>query len=235
MINIEKFQTLCIFRTQMYYYNSLGVMSNRKIYPYLIVFGWVFPLIIPIITIAATSSYYVDETQHCFLSTEGGVIWSFIAPVLIILIINVIFLVIAISKIIYTKWSNQNNEHKDVVKDALITALVLTPVLGIPWLFLILNVAIQHVVLQFIFVFLNGLIGLVFFFVVVLRNKEVYALICRRKKVPTTGQTSGPMSSATATSQVSNKFKKQGAEVGTLERPMVKEAEIDAGATNDCK
>ena len=211
-------------------------MSTRKIYPYLIVFGWVFPLIIPTITIVITNSYYVDDTQHCFLSTEGGVIWSFIAPVFIILLINLIFLVIAIAKIIYTKWSNQNNEHKDVVRDALITALILTPILGIPWLILILNVAIQHVVLQFIFIFLNGSIGLVFFFVVVLRNKEVHALLCRRNKDTSTGQTpSGPTSSATASSQVSSKFRRKGTEIGTLERAMVKEVELETGAANDCK
>ena len=211
-------------------------MSTRKIYPYLIVFGWVFPLIIPIITIIITNAYYVDETKHCFLNTERGVIWSFIAPVLIILIINVIFLVIAIAKIIYTKWSNQNNEHKDVVKDALITALVLTPVLGIPWLFLILNISIQHISLEFIFIFLNGLIGLVFLLVVVLRNKEVHALLCRRRKAAGTDQTpSGPVSSTTASSQISSKFKKQGAGVSTLERKMVKEVDIEGGATNECK
>ncbi|KAI6659586.1 Neurotrypsin [Oopsacas minuta] len=172
--------TLCIGILIMFKF-VISVMSTRKIYPYLIVFGWVFPIIIPIITISITHSYYVNESKHCFLNNDGGVIWALIAPILIILIINAVFLVIAIVKIIYTKKSSQNNEQTDIMKDALITALVLTPVLGIPWLFLLLNVSIQHIALQYIFIFLNGLIGLVFLLVIVLRNKEVRGILKRGK------------------------------------------------------
>ena len=103
----------------------LGVLSTRKIYPYLIVFGWIFPLFIPIVTIivanTVNNSTYVDTTSHCFLTYEGGLIWSFIAPVMVILTINVVFLVIAIAKIVNAKLKN---DHRDILKDTLIAALV---------------------------------------------------------------------------------------------------------------
>ena len=187
-------------------------------------FGWVFPLIIPVVTVTITNtvvnSTYVDTTTHCFLTYEGGVIWSFIAPVVIILIINVIFLVIAIVKIIYSKLNNRNNELSVLLKDALITSLVLTPVLGIPWLVLILNVSIQHVVLEFVFIFCNSIIGLIFLFVVVLRNKEVNDLLCKRRNnkgsgQPATAKTGKPYS--TGSVQLSDKFKRATG-TNTLER-----------------
>ena len=162
----------------------------------------------------------MDTTSHCFLTYEGGLIWSFIAPVMVILTINVVFLVIAIVKIINAKSKNPNNEHKDILKDTLIAAFVLTPVLGVPWLFLILNVSIRHVALEFIFTFLNSLIGVIFLFAVVLRNKEVNTLLCKRRinkgsGQPATDKTGKPISSGSM--QVSNKFKKATG-VNTLER-----------------
>ena len=210
----------------------IGVLSTRKIYPYLIVFGWVFPLVIPLITIIITRDYYVDSSKHCFLGYKQGVVWAFIAPVLTIVLINVVLLIIAIAKIIHSKWGNNDNPHKDVIRDALVTAMVLTPVLGVPWFILILNVSIQSTVLEYFFIILNGLIGLVFLLVVVIRNREVQAILKRRKRGDGTGQTpSGALSSsATASSTVSSKFKKTGAEINTLERVKAKEVDIEDAA-----
>ena len=215
-------------------------MSTRKIYPYLIVFGWISPLIIPLVTVivanTVNNSTYVDPTSHCFLTYEGGLIWSFIAPVMVILIINVVFLVIAIAKIVYSKLNNPNNEHKVVLKDTLITALVLTPVLGIPWLCLILNISIQHVALEFIFIFLNSLIGVIFLFVVVLRNKEVHNVLCKRRSIKDSGRTATDRtgkSFSTGSVQVSSKFK-IATGVNTLEKAKIKDLDVIA-LENQCK
>ena len=215
-------------------------MSTRKIYPYLIVFGWISPLIIPLVTVivanTVNNSTYVDPTTHCFLTYEGGLIWSFIAPVMVILIINVVFLVIAIAKIVYSKLNNPNNEHKVVLKDTLITALVLTPVLGIPWLCLILNISIQHVALEFIFIFLNSLIGVIFLFVVVLRNKEVHNVLCKRRSIKDSGRTATDKtgkSFSTGSVQASSKFK-IATGVNTLEKAKIKDLDVIA-LENQCK
>ncbi|KAI6661354.1 hypothetical protein LOD99_10021 [Oopsacas minuta] len=226
--------TLC-FGILIMFKLVISVMSTKKIYPYLIVFGWLFPLVIPTITISITHSYYVNESDHCFLNKDG-VIWAFIAPILIILSVNAVLLVIAIIKIVYAKCANKNNEHKNIVKDALITALVLTPVLGIPWLFLLLNITIRHIALQYIFVFLNGLMGLVFLLVVVLRNREVHGILKKRKTIgvpthPSTGTRGTLSSSATSSSQVSSKFRKTAGEKSTMERVKTKELDVE-GASN---
>ena len=195
-------------------------------------FGWVFPLIIPLITVIVAREYYVDSSKHCFLAYEQGVIWAFIIPVFVLLLINVVILIITISKIIYSKWGNINNQHKDIIKDAMVTAMVLTPVLGIPWLILILNVSIRSTVVEYFFIILNGLIGLVFLLVVVIRNKEVQAILKRRKRIDGSGETpSGTVStSAIGSSTIASKFKKTGAEMDTLERVQAKEAEIEDAA-----
>ena len=206
-------------------FSLLGVLSTRKIYRYLIFFGWIFPLLIPIITIAVARDYYVDASKHCFLNVIGGVIWAFIAPIWTMILINTIFLIIAIIRIIQTRYAAIKDDARKIVKDALITGLVLTPVLGLPWLILIFNVAIQHSVLEWVFIIVNGLMGLVFLLVVVLRNKEVLAVFKKKEKytVPNTQKTPGhnTSSSATMSSMTSNRFKKN-----TLERQFAKESQM---------
>ena len=203
-------------------------MSTRKIYRYLIFFGWIFPLLIPIITIAVARDYYVDVSRHCFLNVIGGVIWAFIAPILTMILINTIFLIIAIIRIIQTKYSATNDNARKIVKDALITGLVLTPVLGLPWLILIFNVAIQHSVLEWVFIIVNGLMGLVFLLVVVLRNKEVLEVFKKKEKftVPNAQITPGHNTSSSATMGpiTSSRLKKN-----TPKRQFAKESPMKSG------
>ena len=213
-------------------YSLLGVLSTRKIYKYLMVFGWIFPVIIPIITIAVARDYYVDVSRHCFLNVIGGVIWAFIVPIWSIILVNVIFLIIAMIRIIQAK-SNKDNEARDTIKSALVAGLVLTPVLGLPWLILIFNVAIQHSVLEWVFIIVNGLMGLVFLFVVVLRNAEVLAFLKRKDKYAYSTNTlktpaGSNASNSTASSLTSNRFKKN-----TLERQLDKESKTRSGTIGE--
>ena len=121
------------------------------------------------------------------------------------------------------------------MRDALVTGLVLTPVLGIPWIVLILNVVIQNPILEYIFIILNGLMGLVFLLVVVIRNREVQTIFKRRKGIKGSGTNPSQMlsSSVTGSSTMSNKFKKTGTDrKNTLDNALTEEVGIeDAGTT----
>ena len=203
-------------------------MSTKEIYRYLILFGWISPVLIPIITIAVARDYYVDATRHCFLNIKGGVIWAFIAPIWTMILINTIFLIIAIIRIIQTRCASLNDDAQRIVKEALITGLVLTPVLGLPWLILIFNFAIQHFVLEWVFIIVNGLMGLVFLLVVVLRNKEVLAVFKKRDKYNVLNAQKSPghnmLSSTTMDSMTSNRFKKN-----SLVRQFAEESQKKSG------
>ena len=199
----------------------------------MIIFGWGFPLLIPLITIAVTRDQYVDASSHCFLNIAGGVIWAFIGPILIMILINAVFLIIALIQIIRAQASAQNNETRNIAKNALITGLVLTPVLGLPWLILIFNVTIQHSILEWLFIIVNGAMGFIFFLVVVLRNKEVLTRFRRGKQTafsnthPSSQQTAP--SSSTPSSFTSNRFRK----TNTLERRLIKESEIQGASIGE--
>ena len=151
----------------------LGILREHKIYPYLIVFGWSSPLIIPIITIAIKHENYVKPEQHCFITYEDGLIWSFIGPILIILLINLIILAFAAIRIGTTKFGTEKLEEKQALRKGVLSLLILSPLLGVPWLLLLLNVIISNPIVQWSFILINGLMGVFFFLAITLRNTEV--------------------------------------------------------------
>ena len=158
-------------------------------------FGWLFPLVIPIITIAIKREKYVDSTQHCFLNKEDGVIWAFIAPIIILLLINIVLLILAVIRIVTARFKSGEREKLVLLRNALIYSFILTPILGLPWVVLILNVFIVHTIVEWIFILVNGSMGVVFFLVVVLGNKEVREIFSKLKGKKSTKSPSGFSSS----------------------------------------
>ena len=161
--------------------DSLGVLSQHKIYLYLIVFGWTFPIVIPIITVAVKYDKYVTTAQHCFLTYEDGIIWAFIAPIIAIIFVNMVILVISVIRISTTKFGSEKLKEKQVIKTALVSTLILTPLLGIPWIILLLNIFIVDPAVQWGFIITNGLMGIFFFFAITIRNAEVKKLLKLKK------------------------------------------------------
>ena len=119
---------------------------------------------------------------HCFLNFSGGVIIALILPILILITFNILFLIIAAVRLWQTRFSNDAIQDREIIKSAFITGLIMTPVLGFPWLILIFNISNQYSAIELIFFVYNSMVGIVFFFVVVLRNKEIQAIL--RKKKP---------------------------------------------------
>ena len=182
-------------------FGFLGILREHKIFPYLIVFGWSFPLIIPIITIAIKHKNYVNPEQHCFITYEDGLIWSFIGPILAILLINLVILAFATIRIATTKFCEEKIDEKQALRKGIISLLILTPLLGVPWLLLLLNVFISDPIIQWLFIIINGLMGVFFFLAITLCNAEVKKLFAKLSKGSsnqsssiTDGQSSGMLS-----------------------------------------
>ena len=169
-MNILYHVLVCLLSTQSL---NLGIWNKHKIYIYLIVFGWCFPIIIPIITIAIKHGNYVKTDEYCFLTHEDGIIWAFVGPIIFILLINITILIISVVRISTTKSSSERLQKRQVIKNALISSIILTPILGIPWILLLLNILIKHPIIQLSFILTNGPLGVFYFFAVTMRNEEV--------------------------------------------------------------
>ena len=158
----------------------VGTLRKRRIYPFLFIIGWLLPIIIPIVTLGVGFNNYIDENpQHCFL--HFSLIYAFIGPVFVIIFLNFIILCITLCRIFYALKKTNNFKSSEISKKTIITGFTLTPILGLPWSVTILGIFIHHPVIGWIHAFLSGSLGIVFFFVVVLQNDEVQALLWKSR------------------------------------------------------
>ena len=165
-------------------YMLYALFSTRRICIYLMVLGWGLPLPIVAITAGIRWYNYGVAGQYCWLSTENGTVWSFIGPALTIVFINLFLMVIAVVRII--SGMRAKLQEMTQFRQARVVAfgtLVLTPVLGIPWIVAVLNFFVSVSLFQWIFVLLNTPQGLLFFLLYVLNNRDMLRKLSRRKMV----------------------------------------------------
>ena len=171
---------LCVFAWSLcigilLFYKIWFVFNERKIWPYLIVIGWCTPAVIVAITAGTANAYYIRIGEdHCWLSRENGITWSFIGPILFVLFVNIILLVVSTIRI-YTSISRYEKGKARALRISLTSAVILVPVLNTPWLLLLftLDNSTYSVIVEWIFIFINGSNGILFFCLFVLRNNEI--------------------------------------------------------------
>ena len=171
---------LCVFAWSLciaflLFYKIWFVFSGRKIWYYMVAFGWVSPMLLVAATAGISNAYYIRTGEdHCWLSRENGVMWSFIGPILVILIINSVLLFISTVRI-YRSIVKFDKDKLRALRVSLISAAILIPVLNTPWLLLLftLDRSTYSIIVEWIFVFLNASNGILFFFLFVLRNNEI--------------------------------------------------------------
>ncbi|XP_068737283.1 adhesion G-protein coupled receptor D1-like [Montipora capricornis] len=114
----------------------------------------------------------------CWVSVKNQIIWTFVAPVLVICVINMVLLSLVILEIL----KMQRNRKSDVERlgQSVKTCVVLFPLLGLTWVFGVLSVTNASLVFQYIFTILNALQGFFIFVLHVLRSTDVRAEFKRK-------------------------------------------------------
>lgn len=149
--------------------------------------GWVPPLLPVLIGLAAGYDQYGVENDNgdlefCWLSTRRGVIWAFVAPMIIIILINIVFLVLALRSIWKTRKSqkayrNEKTSKRELAVSILKATVILLPLLGFTWLFGLLAVDENSLVFAWLFTLFNIFQGMAIFFFHVVRSEKVWTKI----------------------------------------------------------
>jgi hypothetical protein len=119
--------------------------------------------------------YFINETlTACWLSYEHGFIWTMIAPVIIIIIINFGFLIMSIV-IMYTHYKKRKAEKSKLldIKYWLKCILSLTIVMGISWIANILFFTEELIFIAYIMVIFIVCQGIIIFIMYVPLSKHV--------------------------------------------------------------
>ncbi|XP_044257478.1 latrophilin Cirl isoform X5 [Tribolium madens] len=155
-------------------------------------FAYGFPLVIVLVSAAIYPQGYGTE-QHCWLKTNNYFIYSFVGPVTLVLVLNLIFLAMAVVMMCRhatASVSIKNKEHSRLAstsgkeENALQTkfqahlawlkgAIVLVFLLGLTWTFGFLFINQESVVMAYLFALLNSLQGFFIFSFHCVQNEKV--------------------------------------------------------------
>ncbi|XP_074555047.1 adhesion G protein-coupled receptor L3 isoform X19 [Halichoeres trimaculatus] len=143
---------------------------SRRRYFYLVGYG-VPALIVAVSAAVDYRSYGTDKI--CWLRLDTYFIWSFIGPATLIIMLNVIFLGIALYKMFHhTAILKPDSGCLDNIKSWVIGAIALLCLLGLTWAFGLMYVNESTVVMAYLFTIFNSLQGMfIFIFHCVLQKK----------------------------------------------------------------
>ena len=124
--------------------------------------------------------------SSCFLNTETNFIWAFIAPVIVIILINVgFFIMAAIALWRHNKRQTGGEISKERFRSWLKTLASLVVVMGLTWIIGVLIVEVEELVpLAYIYTIMVAFQGLFIFLLFVAYPKEVrvvYAKLWKKK------------------------------------------------------
>ncbi|XP_065911491.1 adhesion G-protein coupled receptor D1-like isoform X1 [Dysidea avara] len=142
--------------------------------PFYFLVGWGLPIPIVAITAGISHDHYGVYTI-CWLPTEKGIIWAFIAPVIFVIVCNSVIIVLAIHTIFTAsrrKVKNRQMTEITVAKKLIRAAIFLLPTLGVTWIFGVLAMYSENGAFAWIFTILNSIEGLFIFVFYVLQNDK---------------------------------------------------------------
>ncbi|XP_036408642.1 adhesion G protein-coupled receptor E2 [Megalops cyprinoides] len=189
---LAAFCWMCLEGVQLY--RMVVLVFNTTLRPrYLMAAGYGLPAVIVAISAITNANGYGTD-RHCWLSLEGGFIWSFFGPVCIIIIVNSFFFMITVWKLA-EKFNSLNPDLSTLrkIKAFTITAVAQLCVLGIMWIFGSFQFEESTLPMSYLFTIFNSLQGALVFLMHCLLSKQVreeYAMflsrICtsQKKKYP---------------------------------------------------
>ena len=138
--------------------------------------GYLLPALIVAVSLLCNQVLDLQSygsSQYCWLTNTHGLIWAFMGPVALIIAVNIIIFVLAMSVARMAISRNNNLETSQEVMTQLKGCLSLISILGLSWLsgFLYLNQALSW--LGVVFTITNSLQGLAIFIFHVLLNDKV--------------------------------------------------------------
>ncbi|KAM7427385.1 hypothetical protein ABFA07_021473 [Porites harrisoni] len=200
-IDATEVMELCVFvAAVIHYFYLVGFawMLFEGVYMYLMVVkvfntvirwrlfygvAWGVSLLIVVLSIVIASTQdggiesYVQD-HFCWVSFKNNLIWTFVAPVLLVCTINSVLLARVVHEIL--RMEADKTSHLERVRQGVKACVVLFPLLGLTWVFGVLIVTDGRLVFQYIFTIFNSLQGLFFFILHVLRNSDVRAAYSRK-------------------------------------------------------
>nr|XP_006814048.1 PREDICTED: uncharacterized protein LOC102806617 [Saccoglossus kowalevskii] len=165
---------------QLYLKVSSVFAPSNSVLPYYFLLGYGTPAVIVGITVATKHAHYGNELI-CWLSTEDGVVYAFVGPVICIIIINLVVLILVLRAFMGVK-VNEAKTEKERLRSGVRACMILLPILGLTWIFGILAFNKETLFFAYLFALLNSSQGVFIFILHCACNDEVKSMYKKRFK-----------------------------------------------------
>ncbi|CAC5408849.1 unnamed protein product [Mytilus coruscus] len=123
---------------------------------------WIVPAVIVGISAGVTKLKGYGNHKYCWLSPEANLIWAFIGPALLVIMINVIVIIITVYKMMTVK-AVAVKTPTEKTKIGLKGIRVMLPLFGVTWVLGTFSLNDDLVMFQYLFAICNSLQGLFIF------------------------------------------------------------------------
>uniref|UniRef100_A0A8C4IM11 Latrophilin-2 n=1 Tax=Dicentrarchus labrax TaxID=13489 RepID=A0A8C4IM11_DICLA len=207
---LAAFAWMCLEGVQLYLMLVEVFESEFSRRKYYYVSGYLIPAVV--VGISAAIDYRSYGTQRaCWLRVDNHFIWSFIGPVTVIIVVNVIFLVVTMFKMVKHSTSMKPDSSRlGGIRSWVLGAFALLCLLGLTWSFGLFFLNESSIVMAYLFTIFNTLQGMFIFIFHCLLQKKVrkeYSKCFRQSQCCGALPPEGPHSSAkTATSRSTARY-----------------------------
>uniref|UniRef100_A0A4W6E1L2 Adhesion G protein-coupled receptor L2 n=1 Tax=Lates calcarifer TaxID=8187 RepID=A0A4W6E1L2_LATCA len=170
---LASFSWMCLEGVQLYLMLVEVFESEYSRKKYYYVSGYLFPAIVVGVSAAVDyGSYGTDKA--CWLSVDNHFIWSFIGPVTFIIMLNLIFLVITMYKMVkHSTTLKPDSSRLENIKSWVMGAFALLCLLGLTWSFGLFFINEASIVMAYLFTIFNTFQGMFIFIFHCLLQKKV--------------------------------------------------------------
>ncbi|XP_031419242.1 adhesion G protein-coupled receptor L2-like isoform X3 [Clupea harengus] len=167
------FAWMCLEGVQLYLMLVEVFESEYSRRKYYYVAGYLFPAIV--VGISAAIDYRSYGTKRaCWLRVDNHFIWSFIGPVTFVIMLNLIFLVVTMYKMVKHSTSMKPDSSRlESIRSWVLGAFALLCLLGLTWSFGLFFLNESSVVMAYLFTIFNTLQGMFIFIFHCLLQKKV--------------------------------------------------------------
>ncbi|XP_031721061.1 adhesion G protein-coupled receptor L2b.1 isoform X5 [Anarrhichthys ocellatus] len=207
---LAAFAWMCLEGVQLYLMLVEVFESEFSRRKYYYVSGYLIPAVV--VGISAAIDYRSYGTQRaCWLRVDNHFIWSFIGPVTFIIVVNVIFLVVTMFKMVKHSTSMKPDSSRlGGIRSWVLGAFALLCLLGLTWTFGLFFLNESSIVMAYLFTIFNTLQGMFIFIFHCLLQKKVrkeYSKCFRQSQCCGALPSEGPHSAAkTATSRSTARY-----------------------------
>ncbi|XP_075471815.1 adhesion G protein-coupled receptor L2 isoform X17 [Ascaphus truei] len=166
------FAWMCLEGVQLYLMLVEVFESEYSRKKYYYVAGYLFPATVVGVSAAIDYKSYGTE-KACWLQIDNNFIWTFIGPVAFIILLNLIFLVITLCKMVkHSNTLKPDSSRLENIKSWVLGAFALLCLLGLTWSFGLLFINEETVVMAYLFTVFNAFQGtFIFIFHCALQKK----------------------------------------------------------------